>query len=173
MIKRFLPDVYSENIYKVNYKKLKKRGVKCLLFDLDNTITPAREEVFYEETKKLFRKLEKDFRVILFSNNFRKRVSKFGDFYTLDIECLSLKPNKFKYKRILKKYNYKSNEVAAIGDQLLTDINGANKVKMVSVLVNPISEIDEKETWFNRKIEKIIFNYYKKHDAFIKDRYYD
>ena len=57
MIKRFLPDMYQESIFTINYKKLKKNGIKCILFDVDNTITPAREEKFYEQTKKLINKL--------------------------------------------------------------------------------------------------------------------
>ena len=54
MLKRFLPDMYQENIFKINYKKLKKQGIKCLLFDLDNTISPAKEVVLENKTKKLF-----------------------------------------------------------------------------------------------------------------------
>ena len=60
----------------------------------------------------------------------------------------------------LKKYDLKSNEVASIGDQLLTDINGGNKMKITTILVNPMSEIDETETWLNRQIEKAIFKKY-------------
>ena len=56
MFKKFLPNVYSENIFTINYKKLKEENIKCLLFDVDNTITPAREEEFFEETKALFKK---------------------------------------------------------------------------------------------------------------------
>ena len=28
----FVPDIYQKSIYDINYKKLKKRGIKCLLF---------------------------------------------------------------------------------------------------------------------------------------------
>ena len=34
---KFFPDIYQKSIYDINYKKLKKVGIKCLLFDLDNT----------------------------------------------------------------------------------------------------------------------------------------
>lgn len=102
MLKRFLPDIYNESIFTINYKKLKNKGIKCLLFDLDNTISPAKEVILYKETKKLFDTLKKDFKIILFSNNFPKRVSKFGDFYDVDIACISLKPFSFKYRYILK-----------------------------------------------------------------------
>ncbi len=173
MIKRFLPDIYKESIFTINYKKLKKMGIKCLLYDLDNTISPAKEEIFYEETKELFDKLKKDFKIILFSNNFPSRVSKFGNYYDVDIACISLKPFKYKYRYILKKYNLKKEEVASIGDQLLTDIQGGNKMGITTILVNPISKIDERETFLNRQIEKKIFNIFEQKNYLIKGRYYD
>ncbi len=173
MLKRFLPDMYSESIFTINYKKLKKMGIKCLLLDLDNTISPAKEVVLYEETKKLIDKLKKDFKVIIFSNNFPKRIGKFGDYYSVDIACVSLKPLSYKYRYILRKYKYKKNEVAAIGDQLITDIQGGNNIGITTILVNPMTEIDETETWLNRRIEDRIFKYFDKKDWLKKGRYYD
>ena len=173
MIKKFLPLIYQESIFTINYDKLKKMGIKCLLFDVDNTISPAKETVLCNKTKKLFEKLKKDFKIILFSNNFPKRVRGFSSFYDVEDAYLSLKPLSFKYKLILKKYGYKKNEVAAIGDQLLTDIKGGNKVGIVTILVNPLSEEDEKETWLNRKIEKFIFNKFYNQDLLKKGRYYE
>ena len=173
MIKRFLPDIYQENIFKINYDKLKSKNIKCLLFDLDNTISPAKEIVLCEKTKKLFDKLKKDFKIILFSNNFPKRVSKFGNYYDLEIACISLKPFSFKYSYILKKHKLNKNEVACIGDQLLTDINGGNKIGITTILVNPISNIDETETWLNRQIEKKIFKTFEQKKLLIKGKYYD
>lgn len=173
MLKRFLPDIYSESIFTINYKKLKKKGIKCLLLDLDNTISPAKEVVLYEETKQLIDNLKKDFKIIIFSNNFPKRISKFGNYYGVDIACVSLKPLSYKYKYILKKYNYKKNEVAAIGDQLITDIQGGNNVGITTILVNPMTEIDERETWLNRQLENKIFKTFDKRNWLKKGRYYD
>ena len=173
MFKRFIPDMYQKNIFKINYEKLKKNGIKCLLVDLDNTISPAKEILLCEKTKRLFNKIKKDFKIVLFSNNFPKRISKFGKYYDVDIACVSLKPFSYKYKYILKKYKLKKSEVAAIGDQLLTDIQGGNKMGITTILVNPMSNIDETETWFNRQIEKQIFSYFRKNDILIKGRYYD
>ena len=173
MLKRFLPDAYAKDIYTVNYKKLKDSGIKCILIDVDNTITPARDSVFYEELKRHFDKLKKDFKIILFSNNLPKRVNKFGDYYDVDTACISLKPLSFKYKKILRKYGYKPSEVAAIGDQLLTDVQGGNKVKITTVFVEPVSELDGRETYLARKIERRIFEVFEKKDYFKKGRYYD
>ena len=173
MIKKYIPDMYAKDIFSINYEKLNKKNIKCLLIDLDNTISPAKEELLCEKTKKLFKDLKKDFKIILFSNNFKKRVSKFAEFYDIDYAYLSLKPFFFKYKYLLKKYNLKKEEVACVGDQLLTDIKGGNKAKFYTILVNPSSEIDEKETYFNRQIEKLIFKKFKEKNILIKDKYYD
>ena len=173
MIKRFLPNMYAESIFTINYKKLKELGIKCILLDLDNTISPAKEVILYEETKKLIDKLKKDFKVIIFSNNFPKRIRKFGDYYGVDIACISLKPLYYKYLHILRKYKVKASEVASIGDQLLTDIQGGNKVGMTTILVNPMTEIDETETWLNRQIEKKLFKKFEEKKWLIKGKYYD
>ena len=173
MLKKYLPNVYAKDVYEVNYDKLKKSGIKCILFDLDNTISPAKEVILDKKLKKLIEELKKDFKIVIFSNNFPKRVSKFGNYYGVDIACISLKPLFFKYIYILKKYKLKAKEVASIGDQLLTDIFGANKIGMTSVLVNPMTEIDETETWLNRQIEKMIFKYFKRKDFLVKGKYYD
>lgn len=173
MFKRFIPDIYQESIFTINYDKLKKKGIKCLLFDLDNTISPAKEVVYSRKIKNLFKKLKKDFKIILFSNNFSKRIKPFSDYYDVDFTCISLKPFSFKYRYIKRKYNFKKEEIAAIGDQLLTDIQGGNKMKILTILVNPLSKIDETETWLNRQIEKIIFNSFEKNDILVKGRYYD
>lgn len=173
MIEKYLPDMYYKDIYSVNYKKLKEKGIKCILVDLDNTISPAKEEIFYDELKLLFDILKKDFKIILFSNNFKKRVSKIANYYDIDCEYLSLKPFPFKYKKILRKYNFKASEIATIGDQIMTDIKGGKKVKIYTILVEPVSEIDEKETFINRQIEKYILKKFAEKDIFKKGRYYE
>ena len=40
MLENFVPDIYAKSVFLINYKKLKKSGIKCILFDLDNTLAP-------------------------------------------------------------------------------------------------------------------------------------
>lgn len=173
MLKRFVPDMYQKSIFEIKYDKLKQQGIKCLLFDLDNTVSPAREVVLCKRTKNLFERLKRDFEIILFSNNFPKRIKQFANFYEVDCACVSLKPLSYKYRYILRKYGYQKNEVAAIGDQLLTDVQGGNKMGLKTILVDPISSVDEKETWLNREIEKLILERFEKNNTLVKGRYYD
>mgnify|MGYP001144460097 CR=1 FL=1 len=78
-----------------------------------------------------------------------------------------------KYNKILKSYNYKKEEIACIGDQLLTDIWGANRMDFTSILVNPIGKTDFTLTKLNRFIETSIYDKLKKQDLLKKGRYYE
>ena len=49
-MENFVPDIYKESIYTIDYKKLKQSGIKCLLFDLDNTLVSYRDKL---PTKKV------------------------------------------------------------------------------------------------------------------------
>ena len=60
MFDLLIPDIYDQSIYTINYKKLKKNGIKCLLFDLDNTIAPYKVNVPDQKVKELFARLEEE-----------------------------------------------------------------------------------------------------------------
>ena len=143
MFNMFVPDMYQKSIYNIDYKKLKKNGIKCLIFDLDNTLTPVNLKSPSKKLKDLMEDLKNlKFKLIIVSNATKKRVEPFKDILCIDSAYLSLKPFRRKYQKVLKIYNFKENEIACIGDQLLTDIWGANRMGFTSILVNPIGTID-------------------------------
>ena len=78
MFENFLPDIYQKSIYYINYDKLLKKGIRCLLFDLDNTITPSHINKPTKRLKRLFDELkEKGFKVIIISNAPKYRIEPF------------------------------------------------------------------------------------------------
>ena len=62
--------MYKKNIFDIDYDKLKKNGIKCLVFDLDNTLGLIDEEKCPKEAKKLLKKLKKDFTIFISYNTF-------------------------------------------------------------------------------------------------------
>ena len=58
-MKRFIPDMYQKSIYEMDYKALKKKRIRLLLFDLDNTCVGYHEKYPTNEMKKLFQKFKK------------------------------------------------------------------------------------------------------------------
>ena len=151
----FYPDAYQKSIYTINYDKLKENGIKCLLFDLDNTCVPYIDRTPTKKLKNLFDKLsEQGFKVIIFSNSPKERLSPFKKELKVDCCAKAGKPRKKNFIKILDLYKYDLSEVAIIGDQLVTDIYGGNKVGITTILVNPMSNIDMPFTKIHRYIER-------------------
>ncbi len=174
MIEDFVPDIYQKSIYYINYDKLFKKGIRCILFDLDNTISPSHVNVPTKRLKKLFDELrDKGFKIIIMSNSPKHRIEPFKNYLNVDACSFSLKPRSNKYEKIMEKFSYKPTEIAAVGDQLITDIYGANKLDITSILVNPLTSRDFTVTTFNRIVEKFIFNKLNKKDLFLKGKYYE
>ena len=169
----FKPDIYQKNIYDIDYQKLKKKGIKCLLFDLDNTLVPVTGTEPPKKVKELFAYLERDFKIIILSNSGYKRLIPFKEKLNVDAAASSKKPFKTKYLKVMELYKFKEHEIAAIGDQLLTDILGANRVGITSILINPIGEYEKFCTKINRFFEKFIYYHLKKKNLLIKGEYYD
>ncbi len=169
----FIPDLYQKNVYDIDYDKLKKKGIKCLLFDLDNTLVPVKVDTPTKKVKELFAYLERDFKVIIVSNSNQKRLIPFKEGLNVDVAFSSRKPFKNKYLKIMKLYKFKEYEIAAIGDQLLTDVLGANRVGITSILVNRIGEYEKFGTRINRFMEGFILRKLAKKKILIKGDYYD
>lgn len=70
-------------------------------------------------------------------------------------------------------YKFKEHEIAAIGDQLLTDIYGANKIGITSILISPIGEYEKFGTKINRFFEKFLYRRLKRKNILIKGEFYD
>ena len=76
-MEKYVPDIYQKSIYTIDYDKLKARGIKCLLYDLDNTLVPFDVKEANQKIKNLFDELkEKGFKVIIFSNSPKTRLKR-------------------------------------------------------------------------------------------------
>ena len=152
----FKPLIYQKDIFSVNYQMLKEKGIELLIFDLDNTILKVGDELPGSKTQELFKKLNKDFKVVIASNNIRKKVSKIAEYLNCDYLYSLMKPSKRMKKFLDRKYNLKGSKCAIIGDQIVTDVTVGNRLGMCTILIDPISEKDYKITFFNRWLEKKI-----------------
>jgi HAD superfamily phosphatase (TIGR01668 family) len=174
MLEKFIPDIYQKSIYTVDYKKLKSCGIKCIIFDVDNTLAPISMVKPTRKVKDLIEKLKgMGFRVLIMSNSNKKRLTPFKEMLEIDCAASAKKPLGFKFKKILKHYKLKVNEVAIIGDQLVTDIFGGNKVGITTILVNPISSKDRFVTHITRFVENIVIRKAMKKDLFTRGHYYE
>ena len=166
---KFKPKMYYKSIFNINYDLLKSKNIKVLIFDLDNTIINADSSVPTSEVVELFKKLNRDFKVFIASNNKKSRVRRIGEYLGVHGFYSVIKPTKKIRKLLLHKYDTKMEEVAMIGDQLVTDILMGNRLNMLTILVDPMGKKDLKVTYLNRLIEKRIM----KKINFIRGNYYE
>lgn len=172
MNKLLIPDLYYKNVFSINYQLLKAKGIKLLLFDVDNTISTQDEKEASKKIVYLFQQLEEmGFDLVLFSNALKGRLKRFKDQLNVDCSYLSFKPLSYKYKKVLKLKKRKVSEVAAIGDQLFTDIKGANKMEILSILVNPLSSKEMITARLNRIREKRVYRLFEE-NSILKRGFY-
>ncbi len=173
-MEKYIPDIYQKSIYTLDYSKLLSRGIKLLLFDLDNTLVPVGQDELSDKTKELIISLkQKGFKVIIFSNSPKKRVKKISEI--LNVECVyfACKPMQGKLKKLVNNSNFSLNEIAIIGDQLLTDIVGGNKIGITTILINPSSNKNFIFSKLIRRIENRKMKKLRDKNLFCKGRYYD
>ena len=169
----FRPNIYKKTIYDINYDLLKEKGIKCLIFDLDNTLGLISEKECPRKTKLLIKKLKEDFLVLVCSNNNRTRLKPYLEDLGIGGVSWSMKPLTRGLRKIKRNYHLKKKEMTIIGDQIVTDIYAGNKFRIKTILVDPLGEKDMKVTFFNRKIENYIVNKYSKRGAFTRGEYYE
>jgi len=178
-MEEYVPDVYKKNVHDINYKKLKKQGIKCLLFDLDNTLAHPRISFKAKrkptpKVKKLFKELEKmGFKIIVFSNGLKQNVLGYSNQLKVDSIYQAKKPKSKNFEKVMKDNKLKETQMAMIGDQLLTDIKGGNLMNMTTILVRPFTKKEFIFTKFNRLAEKRVIKKLSKKDMFRVGKYYE
>ncbi len=151
-----IPDAYHASIFEIPYKKLKEQGIKSLFFDLDNTIIAYDEAELNHKQIEFIKELQKDFKVLILSNTDYKRVSIAVNKIEIPFIWHAKKPLKVGFRKALRMLNSKKEETMIIGDQLMTDIYGARRFGIKSILVGSVKrKSDRPITKFNRMIERI------------------
>ena len=169
----FRPKIYRKNIYEINYDKLYDEGIRCLVFDLDNTLGLISHKNCPEKTKMLIKKLQKQFLVVISSNNTKKRLKPYLKELEIDGVAWSMKPSIKGLLKIKLKYKLLKKEMCIIGDQIVTDVVAGNRFHIKTILVDPLGEKDLKITGLNRKIEAKIIKHYEKRGLFERGKYYE
>ena len=161
----FNPSFRFEKITDISIDVLKKLNIKAVFLDVDNTLCSHKDKKPINGAVDWVRNAEKEnFKVYIVSNNFKERVSSIAKIYDLPFVSTALKPLPYGFNKAAKAIAVKKNECVIIGDQVFTDILGANLARMKSILVDPV-DIETGITirirrYFERNIRKT-FPYYK------------
>lgn len=155
------PDLYCEDVTKITIEILRKNNIKGLILDVDNTLIDynrnmdKKVELWVKDLKK------QEIKFCIVSNtNKHEKVKEVSEKLDIPYFYFAKKPLKKGFLKAKEKMNLEEKNIAAVGDQIMTDIIGANRCKMFSILVQPISEKDIFITKVKRPIEKCIINRY-------------
>ncbi len=159
----YYPKYYFENITQIDIDFLKKNNIKGLILDVDNTLIDYNHNLI-DGLENWYEKIKSNniSACIVSNSNKKEKISKVANILGIPYISFGTKPLKRGLKKAARILNLKANEIAVIGDQIFTDVIGANRCKMVSILVKPISEKDIFLTVIKRPIEKYIINSYLK-----------
>ena len=160
MFHKFYPTVYAPSAYAVDFSKLYKKGYRALILDIDNTLVehgaPPNEKAvaFFENLREI------GFRTCIISNNHEPRVKSFAEGVGSDYIFDAGKPSRKGYEEAMRRMGAKKEETLFMGDQLFTDIFGANRAGIKSILVKPIKIDPEIQIRLKRIGERIVLPFY-------------
>jgi len=156
MLEWLLPHQVAGTIYDIDLEKLQAEGISGIICDLDNTLVGAREPSATPELAEWLVQVRSfGFRVIIVSNNRRARVSRFAEPHGIPYIFSARKPVRTSFRKALDLLGLAPEQTVVIGDQMLTDVLGANRMGLRAILVKPIAPADESVfTRVNRLIER-------------------
>lgn len=176
-LKQFIPHEFHKSVYDIDLVQLQKQGIKLILSDLDNTLISYDEDVPTKENIEFFKTVEKlGMEIILVSNNVTARIETYlKALQSEGIDVLGYanarKPLNIGLRKAYKNATYKASkeEIVVIGDQVMTDIWGANRFDAYSILVNPIKKKTEK--WYTKNTRKIEVKLLKRMEKELPDTF--
>ncbi|MEG0176510.1 YqeG family HAD IIIA-type phosphatase [Anaerorhabdus sp.] len=170
----FLPTMYIRNYQDLDLDSLVKKGIKVFVIDVDNTLISHEVSDLDSKAIAFIHEIQNHGMIpVIISNNVKKRVEEVARQGSCDYFSFALKPLKYKYKQLLKRYNCTPNEVITLGDQLITDVLGGNRMKFNTILQDPISKKDNTSGKVTRFIETKVFKHLEKQGKWRRNKYYD
>lgn len=151
------PDRFVTRLHAVPHEELERDGITGLIVDLDNTLMGFRETALGQEhIDWVAQARERGFKIVMVSNNFTGRVTRFAN--ELGVPCIpnALKPLPFGIWRAMKMLELPRASIAVVGDQLFTDVLAGKLCRLHTILTEPIETKDFPVTMMFRFFERLI-----------------
>lgn len=163
MKRSLYPNDYVDSTYMIDFEKLYQEGYRGVIFDVDNTLVPHGAPAD-ERAIALFDWLHSlGYRVTLLSNNKEPRVQQFcRQVVGAEYIFKAGKPKPANYRKAMERMGTDATSTIFVGDQIFTDIWGANLAGIRSVLVKPILPWKEEiQIIIKRFIEALVLGGYR------------
>ena len=162
MLEIFYPDIYLDSAYQIPFEKLYKKGYRGIIFDVDNTLVPHGAPADGQSVKLFERLRGLGFSTCILSNNKEPRVAPFAKKVNSPYIYKGGKPSVKGYEKAMKVMGTGRETTFFVGDQLFTDVWGANRAGLYSILVRPINPREEIQIVLKRYPEAVVLWFYNK-----------
>ena len=160
------PNIKQVRITNLEPGFLKKKGIRALILDVDNTLSTHHGQQLTEGLESWLAKMHKEnIKLIILSNSKRERVEPFAAKIGLDFISMGLKPLPFRFFSAMAALGTKRKETAIVGDQIFTDVLGGNLTGITTILLDPILPETALRFRVKRKLEKAIIKIYGIHNT--------
>ena len=151
----FRPTYVFNDITGITPKFLKRKHIKGIVLDIDNTLTTHNNPVPPQSSMDWLARVKKaGIKLIIVSNNKPPRVEPFAQLLDLEYVANGRKPLTYGINEAVRRLGFEKCDIAAIGDQIFTDIMGANLAGIRSCFVYPLEPETSLPFRFKRTIEK-------------------
>lgn len=163
MLEVFYPDLTADSAYAIAYETYYQKGYRGIIYDVDNTLVPHGAPADARAVALFARLHDIGFQVVLLSNNKEPRVKSFCEEVTYaDYIFKANKPAAKGYQEAMRRMGTDEKTTLFVGDQLFTDVWGAKKAGIKSILVKPIHPKEEIQIVLKRQLEKIVLYFYRR-----------
>lgn len=157
MLRKLCPKIYLTSVAVLTPEYLAGKGIKGVIFDLDNTILPWKAKTLALEEASFFQRLQASgIKICVVSNAFDRRVRSLLEPLSIPAISRAGKPRRTPFRRALEIMGTAPGETAVVGDQIFTDILGGNRLGLYTILVTPLCRREFIGTKMVRWLEKII-----------------
>src|SRR5690625_933335 len=134
------PDLRVGSVTELTPELLRQHGIKAVMVDLDDTVVPSKGVSMELVVKDWFRTLtQAGFSLLVLANGQRDRVAHWAGQHGIPGLSLVGKPVGWAFGRWLRLLGSEPGSIAMVGDQLFTDVLGANLMGEFSILVISLS----------------------------------
>ena len=162
LLRCFYPDHRVKSVYRMDFQKLYEKGVRGVLFDIDNTLVPHGAPADKAAVELFERLREIGLKTCLISNNKPPRILPFAKTVGSDYVCDAHKPSRAGYQKAMERMGTTAADTIFVGDQLFTDVYGAKRAGIPSWLVEPIHPKEEIQIVLKRYPERLVLYFYEK-----------
>ncbi len=141
---RLKPTYIIKKVTDINLDELKADGITSLFFDLDNTLMPPRSGKLQYDIAQWLEVVKETFQIVVLSNNPHfDYMEKVAEELNCPVYAKARKPDTYIALKALKENNILPQETAMIGDRPLTDIWVGQRLKLITILVDPLMKHHE------------------------------